>query len=97
MNERRAPNRAECQSLGISGTRALLLKVSDVETRANILEWIDEHERGEAAAREGEQRAQNERAIQAATLSAETSREAATASVSDIPAPSRHWSSPTPK
>jgi hypothetical protein len=79
MDERRKLLREQCDREGVSGARGLLEMVRDDFQRACILEWIDEYERGESAKRELAQRDQNERAIQAAMLSAETSREAAVA------------------
>lgn len=80
MSDRRALVRAQCESLGLPRSRAELHLISDQVTQAYFREWIEDREHSENEAREAEQRIWNERAITAAQLAAETSREAAAAS-----------------
>lgn len=81
MNARRDGIRAQCESLGISGTLSLL---ADMEGRDEsigfVREWIDETLRKEAAARDAEHQRLTLASLEAAQLSAQTSNEAATAS-----------------
>lgn len=80
MNERRAGARNQCQTLGLAGAKAELTQITDIEMRSFFIEWITEQEQKTADARAEEQRRWNEEALEAAKLSAATSREAAIAS-----------------
>jgi hypothetical protein len=80
MNERRDAIRRQCEELGLAGAKAHLIHINDFSMREHFLSWIAEEEQKAIDARDEQQRIWNEQALEAAKLSAATSREAAIAS-----------------
>lgn len=80
MDEKREAIRKQCQDLGLSAAKAHLIHINELSTREHFLAWIAEEEQKASDERDREQRRWNEQALEAARLSAETSREAAVAS-----------------
>jgi hypothetical protein len=80
MDQRRDAIRAQCQELGLAAAKAHLIHINELTMREHFLAWIAEEEQKVSDARDEQQRRWNEQALEAARLSAETSREAAIAS-----------------
>jgi hypothetical protein len=81
MSSQREGIRAQCETIGVPGARALLAQLRGIPDSVGwVEEWIDETLRKEAAAREEAQRILSEKALAAAQRAAETSAIAAKAS-----------------